>query len=157
MKARPVQNPGGILIRNIVVYLYNEYTIYSSGESGIPGAGVSKGRKMVFGSGNKAKHQEISAHELAAMIHADEATVIDVREAQEFAAGHIPGAINIPLSGFQPSKLPTASGKKLILNCQGGKRSALALDQCGIAQTTVDTHLAGGFGSWQAANLPVER
>lgn len=111
---------------------------------------------MVFGSG-KAKHQEISAQELAAMMRADEAVVVDVREPHEFAAGHIPGAINIPLSRFQPSKLPAAPGKKLVLNCQGGKRSALALDRCGVAQGAVDTHLAGGFGGWQAANLPVER
>lgn len=111
---------------------------------------------MVFGS-DKTKHQEISATELAAMIRAGVATAIDVREADEFAAGHIPGAVNIPLSSFQPSKLPAAPGKKLVLNCQGGKRSAMALDQCGVAQGVVDTHLAGGFSGWQAANLPVER
>ncbi|MDD3799869.1 MAG: rhodanese-like domain-containing protein [Novosphingobium sp.] len=111
---------------------------------------------MVFGFG-KPKHQEIKAEELDAMLRDNKAVVVDVREADEYAAGHIPGAINMPLSTFQPSKLPDAGGKKLILNCLGGKRSGMALDKCGVAQAVVDTHLSGGFNAWLAARLPVER
>lgn len=111
---------------------------------------------MVFGFG-KARHKEISAEQLDAMLKAGEALVVDVREVDEFAAGHIPGAVNMPLSSFQPSKLPSSGGKTLILNCLGGKRSGMALDKCGVAQAEVDTHLAGGFGAWTAARLPVER
>ena len=111
---------------------------------------------MVFGFG-KAKHPEISAKELDSLLCAGEALVVDVREPDEFAAGHIPGAINMPLSAFQASKLPQPAGKRLILNCLGGKRSAMALDKCATAEAVVDTHLAGGFGAWQAAGLPVER
>ncbi|MCT2399946.1 rhodanese-like domain-containing protein [Novosphingobium mangrovi (ex Huang et al. 2023)] len=110
---------------------------------------------MVFGFG-KPRHQEISAEQLDSMLRSGEALVVDVREADEFANGHIPGAINMPLSTFQPSKLPHPEGKKLVLNCLGGKRSGMALDKCGIAQAEVDTHLAGGFGAWKAARLPVE-
>lgn len=104
-----------------------------------------------------ARKAEIDARQLDSMLRAGEALVIDVREADEFASGRIPGAINMPLSTFQPSRLPDARGKKLVLNCLGGKRSAMALDKCGAAQAAVDTHLAGGFGAWQAAGLPVER
>lgn len=111
---------------------------------------------MVFGFG-KPKHPEVTAKELDAMLRAGSAVVVDVREVDEFSAGHIPGAINMPLSTFQPSKLPDHAGKKLVLNCLGGKRSALALDKCGVAQSAADTHLAGGFGAWEAARLPVER
>jgi rhodanese-related sulfurtransferase len=111
---------------------------------------------MVFGFG-KARHHEVSAQQLAALIGAGDALVVDVREVQEFAAGHIPGAINMPLSDFQASKLPNAGDKTLVLNCLGGKRSAMALDKCSTAQAAVDTHLAGGFGAWQAAGLPVEQ
>ena len=111
---------------------------------------------MVFGFG-KARHKEITAAQLDAMLQAGEALVVDVREVDEFAAGHIPGAVNMPLSNFQPSKLPHPQGKTLVLNCLGGKRSGMALDKCGVAQAEVDTHLAGGFGAWQAARLPVER
>lgn len=115
---------------------------------------------MVFGFGKEKggmQHREITASELAAMVGAGEALVVDVREMDEFAAGHIPGAVNMPLSTFQPSKLPDARGRTLVLNCLGGKRSAMALDKCSAAQAAVDTHLAGGFGAWQSAGLPVER
>lgn len=115
---------------------------------------------MVFGIGKGAgrpPHKEIGATQLDSMVRAGEALVVDVREADEFAAGHIPGAINMPLSDFQPSRLPDSKGKTLVLNCLGGKRSAMALDKCGVAQAAVDTHLAGGFGAWQSAGLPIER
>ena len=111
---------------------------------------------MAFGFG-KPRHKEIDAQTLDAMLREGRALVIDVREADEFAAGHIPGAVNMPLSDFRPSRLPQAEGKTLVLNCLGGKRSGMALEKCGLAQAEVDTHLADGFGAWTAARLPVER
>ena len=109
----------------------------------------------MFGFG-QARHNEVSPDKLAAMLHSGTALVVDVREADEFAAGHIPGALNMPLSDFRPSQLPDPVGKVLVLNCAGGKRSAMALDKCSTAEAAVDTHLAGGFGAWRAAGLPVE-
>lgn len=126
----------------------------------MPDPGKRKAHHMVFGFGKGKggpQHRDISATELAAMVQAGGALVVDVREVDEFAAGHIPGAVNMPLSTFQPSHLPESGGKMLVLNCLGGKRSGMALDKCGLAQVAVDTHLAGGFGAWQAAGLPVER
>lgn len=117
----------------------------------------SKGSAMIFGFGKASRHREISARELAGMIDKGEALVVDVREVNEFAAGHIPGAINMPLSTFQALRLPDAGEKLLVLNCLGGKRSGMALDKCANAQAVVDTHLAGGFGAWSAAGLPVAR
>ena len=110
----------------------------------------------MFGFG-KPKHKEITAAQLAELLNKGEALVVDVREVNEFADGHIPGAVNLPLSTFQASKLPKAEGKTIILNCLGGKRSGMALDKCSVAQEAVDTHLAGGFGAWASAGLPVER
>ena len=101
-------------------------------------------------------HKELDPARLAALLRDGSAQVVDVREPEEFAAGHIPGAINLPLSAFDAAQLPVSKGKALILNCQGGKRSAMALDRCAVAQAAVDTHLAGGFGAWLAAGLPVE-
>ncbi|KPL68084.1 sulfurtransferase [Erythrobacter sp. SG61-1L] len=105
----------------------------------------------------KPKHKELTAAELKAMLDRGEVQVVDVREPDEFQQGHIPGALNMPLSSFSPNKLPESQGKILVLNCLGGKRSGIALDQCGVAQSAVDTHLAGGFGAWAQAGLPVER
>lgn len=111
---------------------------------------------MVLDS-RQSPHREVSVSELAGMLREGRAAVIDVREPDEFAAGHIPGAINMPLSQFQASKVPHSEGKMLVLNCLGGKRSGMALDECGAAQVAVDTHLGGGFGAWESAGLPVER
>ncbi len=111
----------------------------------------------MFGFGKRSAHREVTAQELAAMVQDGAALVVDVREVDEFASGHIPGAINMPLSTFQASRLPDPGDKVLVLNCLGGKRSAMALDKCAMAQASVDTHLAGGFGAWASAGLPVER
>ena len=111
---------------------------------------------MAFGLG-KSPHRELAANELADLLSKSAALVVDVREPNEFAEGHIPGALNMPLSRFDPAALPHPEGKTLVLNCLGGKRSAMALEKCGIAQKAVDTRLAGGFGAWQSAGLPVER
>lgn len=109
----------------------------------------------MFGFG-KSPHKELTPNQLATMLRDNRALVVDVREPDEFAAGHIPGAINMPLSGFRASALPHPGDKVLVLNCAAGRRSAMALEKCGAAQAEVDTHLAGGFGAWRAAGLPVE-
>lgn len=108
-----------------------------------------------FGFG-KAKHRELTPRQLDDMLRGGRAMVVDVREVDEFAAGHIPGAINMPLSGFRASQLPDPGDKLLVLNCAAGRRSAMALEKCAVAQAAVDTHLAGGFGAWRAAGLAVE-
>lgn len=105
----------------------------------------------------KPRHSEITPAELKRMLDKGVVVVVDVREPKEFVQGHIPGAVNLPLSSFSPDKLPNAMGKKLVLNCLGGKRSGAALDKCAKAEALVDTHLAGGFGAWSKAGLPVER
>jgi rhodanese-related sulfurtransferase len=116
-----------------------------------------KAEQMVFGFGKSAAaHKEVNAQQLQEMIAAGKALVVDVREANEFAEGHIPGAVNMPLSTFQASKLPDGGGRTIVLNCLGGKRSGMALDKCVTAQAAVDTHLTGGFGAWASACLPVE-
>ncbi|MGQ3098846.1 MAG: rhodanese-like domain-containing protein [Brevundimonas aurantiaca] len=111
----------------------------------------------MFGFGKSAKHREIGPAELKALLDQGQALVIDVREPGEFAAEHIAGAVNLPLSSFDPARLPAADGKTVILQCAGGKRSGMALDRCAEAQAAIDTHLAGGLGAWKSAGLPVER
>lgn len=109
----------------------------------------------MFGFGKKAPINEVMPGQLHDMVAAGEAIVVDVREPGEFAAGHVPGAINLPLSRFDPAQLPVGKGKKVVLNCAAGMRSAKALRMCG--EVPVDTHLAGGMGMWVRCGLPVER
>lgn len=79
--------------------------------------------------------------------------VVDVREPHEFAAGHIPNAINQPLSRFDPSKLPQSL--PVVLVCQAGGRSARALQQAHAAGRTDVVHYAGGTGGWRAKGGPI--
>ena len=108
----------------------------------------------MLGFGKSASHREVTALELQAMLGAGNVTLIDVREPNEFAAEHIAGAINVPLSGFDPAAVPLAVGKSVVLQCAGGKRSGMALDKCATASAAIDTHLGGGIAAWKAAGLP---
>lgn len=98
---------------------------------------------------------EINAAELKAKLDKGSVLLVDVREPAEFAAGHIPGAINQPLSDFDPAGLDVPPGKTVVLQCAGGKRSAMALEKCASTRAAIDTHLAGGIGAWVAAGLAV--
>lgn len=111
----------------------------------------------MFGFGKTASHREVTAPELQAMLAAGSVTLVDVREPNEFAAEHIAGAVNQPLSSFDPAALPSAEGKTVVLQCAGGKRSGMALDKCASAKATIDTHLGGGLAAWKAAGLPTVR
>ncbi|MDC7684505.1 rhodanese-like domain-containing protein [Asticcacaulis sp. BYS171W] len=84
-------------------------------------------------------------------------TLVDVREPSEFAAEHIKGAINIPLSRLAPEALPEANGRTLVLQCLAGGRSAQGVSSCRGFGLEVDHHLQGGLNAWKAAGLPTVR
>lgn len=109
----------------------------------------------MFGFQKRKPVIELLPAQLHDMVANGSAIVVDVREPDEFSSGHIPGAVNLPLSRFDAAKLPSEEGKTVVLNCAGGVRSAKALRACG--DVPVDTHLAGGMGAWNRAGLPVER
>ena len=56
-----------------------------------------------------------------------DAVLIDVREADEFRAGHIPGAINVPLSGIDTVSIP--KDKQVFVYCLRGTRSSQAAEK----------------------------
>tara|TARA_R110002167_G_scaffold242290_1_gene447611 strand:- start:24824 stop:25201 length:378 start_codon:yes stop_codon:yes gene_type:complete len=75
-------------------------------------------------------------------------TLIDVRTAEEFAAGHIEGAINIPFENIVPelAKRNIAKDAEVVLYCRSGNRSGVA-QQSLIKQGYSNTYNAGGFDS----------
>lgn len=81
--------------------------------------------------------------------------IVDVREPGEFAAGHIAGAINLPLSRFDPAALP--NDRPVIILCLSGARSARAQGLCGFLGRADIAQFSGGMAGWQAAGLPVEK
>jgi rhodanese-related sulfurtransferase len=80
--------------------------------------------------------------------------VIDVREPYEYAAGHVPGAINIPMATI-PIRIQDLPKGDVFVICESGARSwqvAAFLAQRGITVTNVE----GGTGAWRVAGLPLE-
>jgi rhodanese-related sulfurtransferase len=101
----------------------------------------------------------LTANGAVQLINREKAVVIDVCEAEEFAAGHVAGAKNLPLAQFEERLPATVKNKALplILVCASGARSnrAVALaKKLGYEQAQ---SLAGGLKSWKEANLPVEK
>ena len=110
---------------------------------------------------------EIGPEQLLAF-QAQGTPIIDVREPGEFAAGRLPGAVNIPrgVLEFEVDGQPAVNGVRdpalghreqpVVLYCRSGGRSALAaeaLKRLGFAQPL---SLVGGFAAWAAAGRPVE-
>jgi rhodanese-related sulfurtransferase len=96
----------------------------------------------------------VTHEELEAALDADACVLVDVREPHEFAAGHIPGAISLPLSRFDPAELP--EGKPIVLVCQAGARSARALNTAMGAGIKDIRHYAPGTGGWRARGGALE-
>ena len=95
-----------------------------------------------------ASPRDVGHEELQKALGEGGVTVIDVREPHEFAGGHIPGAINLPLSRFKPDQIPP--GKPPVLICQAGARSGTALRQAHAAGATHVRHYPGGMNGWRA-------
>jgi rhodanese-related sulfurtransferase len=81
-------------------------------------------------------------------------TLVDVREPPEFAAGHIPGAVSLPLSTFDPSAIP--DGKRVVFSCATGIRSARAVEFAQALGRDIREHYRGGFKDWVSAGEPIE-
>ena len=101
----------------------------------------------------------LTAANAVQLINREKAVVIDVCEPDEFAAGHVKGARNVPLGELQ-ERLPSVVKNKalpVILVCAKGPRAMRAegIDKkLGYAQAQA---LGGGMKAWREANLPVEK
>jgi len=100
----------------------------------------------------------VPAREVLARLKSGLVTVLDVRPAEEFAAGHLPGAINVPVEKLEAylSKLPRR--REVVAYCRG--------PYCLMSFDAVEKlrkrgfkakRLENGFPEWRAAGLPVER
>ena len=81
------------------------------------------------------------------------ATVLDVREDDEWAAGHAPGALHVPL-GDLPARIGELPEDEVYVVCRSGGRSARAvawLQENGVDAVNID----GGMGAWQDAGRPL--
>lgn len=102
-------------------------------------------------------YKEVGPHEAAGLL--EEAWVVDVREAWEYQGGHIPKAVNIPLSELPQRLQELSKDRPILLVCNSGNRSGVAADF--LVKQGFDGekiyNLEGGTYAWAAAGLPVER
>lgn len=99
----------------------------------------------------------LTPQEVAECLKTNEILLVDVREPSEFAAEHIKGAVNIPLSRLSAEALPEAKGRTLVMQCLAGGRSSQGVNTCRDLGLGVDHHMQGGLNAWKAAGLPTTR
>jgi rhodanese-related sulfurtransferase len=102
---------------------------------------------------------QITAAELAKRVHTPPAPLIlDVRSPREYAAGHVPGAVNIPHTqlAYRLGELGIDKSEEVVVYCQVGKRAALAEQVLAEAGYTGVLHLEGQMRAWQRGGYPTE-
>lgn len=91
---------------------------------------------------------------------ARDAVLVDVREEFEWAGGHVPGALHIPLRQLAARRREIPEHRPLLLICRSGRRSAEAAGMLTglLGSQAVDVaNVEGGMTAWQRAGFPVDR
>jgi rhodanese-related sulfurtransferase len=100
-----------------------------------------------------------SSLEVTQLINRGKSQIVDIRDAAEFAKGHLRDAKNIPLAdlGSRIGELEKSKSKTIIVVCQTGARADKAVKQFAAAGFTDVVSLDGGVTAWQAAGLPTAK
>lgn len=83
--------------------------------------------------------------------------VLDVRSPQEFAEGHVPGAVNVPHDQVSARLAEIPRDKDVVLYCRSGRRAGLAADVLAANGYKRLLHLDGDMQAWTAQGRPVEK
>ncbi len=101
--------------------------------------------------------EPVPARELLARARDELVTVLDVRPAEEYAVGHLPGAVNVPLAQLEQNLSDLPADREVVAYCRGAYcvlafEAVARLRQRGIKAR----RLQHGFPEWKQAGLPVE-
>ena len=118
-------------------------------------SGVALILPMLMGSGAN----DVNPAAATLLINRDDAQVIDVREAEEFAAGHLPEAKNVPLAKLADriSEIERFKDKPVIVCCASGMRSGKACGEQRKLGFAKIHNLSGGIDAWVGAGYPVKK
>ncbi|MEO0539470.1 MAG: rhodanese-like domain-containing protein [Cyanobacteria bacterium P01_A01_bin.105] len=112
---------------------------------------------LLVGCGPAIASDLISAVELAEQIELGTAPlVVDVRSVEEYATGHVPGAINIPFREIDQYLDELRTHASLVVYCERGVRANIAETTLADAGFDQVLHLEGDMSGWRAANLPTD-
>jgi len=100
----------------------------------------------------QVKAGEVDVAEAAGLTAAGLALLVDVREDDEWTAGHVPAALHVPLGSLPQTQLPT--GRLVLVICRSGNRSATAA-AARLARSVDARNVRGGMQAWQDAGQPV--
>ena len=100
--------------------------------------------------------RDLSPEDVARGLAEDRMVLVDVREPNETAVERFPGAVEVPLSTFDPADIPDPQGREVVFVCRSGRRSVTASHVSQLAGLSYNAHLAGGLLAWKAAGLPTE-
>jgi rhodanese-related sulfurtransferase len=100
---------------------------------------------------------ELEPQTVKAMLDAGEAVLVDVREEEEFAEESIAGSVLLPMSDFEVASWPTYPGRKVIISCLGGVRSAAIANKLISSGQGWAIHMRGGLNAWKDAGLATVR
>jgi rhodanese-related sulfurtransferase/DNA-binding transcriptional ArsR family regulator len=106
----------------------------------------------------KDELEPIEREELLERVNNDLVTIIDVRPVEEFNAGHVPGAINVPLSELQKHLDELGSAEEVVAYCRG-PHCILAFEAVArLRKHGIDARrMEDGFPEWKHAGMPVEQ
>lgn len=101
--------------------------------------------------------EPVAGQELLQRVRKRSVTVLDVRPPEEFAAGHLPGAVNVPLAELEKRFRQLPMGKEIVAYCRGpfcvlAFEAVAKLRKHGFKARRLDQ----GYPEWKAAGLPVE-
>ena len=102
---------------------------------------------------------QIGTLEATRLMNQGATLILDIREAAEYASGHLPRARHIPLGDLSKrvDEIGKFKDKPVIVTCKTGARAAGALRTLRQAGFNQVFQLRGGIDAWQQASLPVEK
>ncbi len=127
------------------------------GDTGSDDASAAGGAEGTVACVKAAECTTLPAADFAELVDADGVVLLDVRTPEEFAEGHLEGAVNLDVSApdFTSRLAELDPDATYAVYCRSGNRSQTALDLMTQAGFGAAADLAGGIGAWAEAGLPV--
>lgn len=111
--------------------------------------------RLGFAGGSR----QVGTLDATRLMNQNNSLVLDVREAKEFAEGHLPKSRHIPLAELaaRTGEIAKFKERPVLLTCRTGARSTGAARALGKAGFTQVFQLKGGIAAWREAGLPIEK